>query len=78
MEEQPNRALATFPRRLAAYLLDGVLFFLPLTVFPFAFVFGASTNMERPAARSMNDPVTVIILVIILVGAAMFVGSFIW
>ena len=26
----------------------------------------------------MNDPVTVIILVIILVGAAMFVGSFIW
>ena len=34
--------------------------------------------MERPEARSMNDPVTVIILVIILVGAAMFVGSFIW
>ena len=78
MEEQPNRALATFPRRLAAYLLDILLFFLPLTVFPFAFVFGANTNMAGPEARSMNDPVTVIILVIILVGAAMFVGSFIW
>ena len=54
---------ATFPRRLAAYALDVLLFFLPLGLAPTAVMIVAVINMESPTGTIGRTPLIVTLIV---------------